>query len=279
MFLSVEMLRSELIKANQTIYTIHATFIIGNVLKMKKMKEFGFWLYNPANYSCYSSALNVSSILTRQSLPKPRPRRGRRGKRNPRTQSPVGTGMESGPERQHQRNVQRNSTSTVIRKYNLSEARQALESTLSSLAGIYKIPPSDPSLVVKLNKTILLTTSNYGFLNHLFNFDCFMQRLNFKYLVMALDKKAYDHLSEKTSIPVHYLDIGAEGISFASQIFRSEQYNAIVMQKVHATLLLMQLGYDVLFCDPDVAVVTDPIPYLLWNNVDYVHTFSDRCTE
>jgi hypothetical protein len=40
----------------------------------------------------------------------------------------------------------------------------------------------------------------------------------------------------------------------------------------------MSLGYDVIFADADIVIIRDPIPILLWKNVDYVHSVNAICT-
>ena len=38
-------------------------------------------------------------------------------------------------------------------------------------------------------ETVLITACNFGYVNHLYNFKCFMDRLGFKFVVFALDGK------------------------------------------------------------------------------------------
>lgn len=59
--------------------------------------------------------------------------------------------------------------------------------------------------------------------------------------------------------------------------FRSKAFNVIVNRKKSATLAVMQMGYDVIFADTDVALLGDPIPYLIFPNIDYVHTINTYC--
>ena len=40
---------------------------------------------------------------------------------------------------------------------------------------------------------------------------------------------------------------------------------------------VLKLGYDVFFIDPDVALIRDPLKYMLFKNVDYVHSVNLRC--
>jgi hypothetical protein len=70
---------------------------------------------------------------------------------------------------------------------------------------------------------------------------------------------------------------GADEITTVAQEFRSKQFNIITARKKQAVLSIMKLGYDVLFSDTDVALVRDPLPYLFWQNVDYVHSLNAFC--
>ena len=77
-----------------------------------------------------------------------------------------------------------------------------------------------------------------------------------------------------------YLMTGvANSIGSAATEFRSKQFNLITAKKKEVVHDILVLGYDVLFSDTDVALVRDPIPYLLWEGVDYVHTVNTVCTE
>lgn len=39
----------------------------------------------------------------------------------------------------------------------------------------------------------------------------------------------------------------------------------------------LRLGYDVIFSDVDIALVSDPIRYLFYEGVDYVHSSNEGC--
>lgn len=72
---------------------------------------------------------------------------------------------------------------------------------------------------------------------------------------------------------------GAVGeVTGASTEFRSKQFNLITARKKEAVHDILMLGYDVLFSDTDVAVIRDPLPYMLRTNVDYVHSLNYMCT-
>jgi hypothetical protein len=152
-----------------------------------------------------------------------------------------------------------------------------LISLLEKVSGIYADPNSKPKGFKKsLDKTVIVTACNHGFLNHLYNFDCFMKRLKFKYLVIAMDKTAYTYLKTNTSILTYYMPSAVE-ITTQPQEFRSRHFNIITSKKKEAVLNIMKLGYNVLFSDTDVAMVRDPLPYMIWDNVDYVHSLNAFC--
>lgn len=77
----------------------------------------------------------------------------------------------------------------------------------------------------------------------------------------------------------YLMDDGKSGESAAeSTDFRSKQFNLLTAKKKESVHDVMQLGYDVIFSDTDVAIVRDPIPRLLWKDVDYVHSLNAICT-
>lgn len=151
-----------------------------------------------------------------------------------------------------------------------------LASKLQLVAGIYE--DSSKATSMGVGKAVLVTGCNYGFLNHLHNFDCFMKRLGMKYIVMAMDTKVYDYLQQNTSIVAYHLT-GADSSDVTSlpQEFRSKNFNIITAKKKEAVHKILNLGYDVLFADTDVAILRDPLPYMIWENVDYVHSLNAFC--
>lgn len=178
-----------------------------------------------------------------------------------------------------------------------------LSEALSKVAGIYH--DIDKVRQYGLEKTVLVTACNHGFINHLFNFKCFLDRLHMKFLVIVLDTQGYHYLqqfqqnnntssstittSSTSSSMVTYLMTGSSGgggkegqpngeiITTQPTEFRSKQFNLITARKKEAVHNILQLGYNVLFSDTDVAILQDPIPYLIWKNVDYVHSVNDWC--
>ena len=60
--------------------------------------------------------------------------------------------------------------------------------------------------------------TNYGYVNHLHNFKCFMDRLKLKVLVFAMDSKVHQHITEKMN-PDNTPESVAGNISFSSKPF------------------------------------------------------------
>jgi hypothetical protein len=152
---------------------------------------------------------------------------------------------------------------------------------LSKAAGIYS-DPSRSSDVVKmgLEKTVMVTGCNYGFLNHLHNFKCFADRLGMKFLVISFDQQAHDYITKNTTMTSYLMSAGSAGqeVTNVAQEFRSKQFNLITARKKEAVHDILALGYNVLFSDTDVAMIQDPLPDLLFQNVDYVHSLNYWCT-
>ena len=146
---------------------------------------------------------------------------------------------------------------------------------LKEAAGVYRNPINiSTDIQLKLKKTVIVIATNHGFLDQVKNFDCFMRRLNFKYFAVALEKYAYDDLKAETTIPTYFLQTNVAPGAFAKG---TEQYAEIVRKKSEIVYSIMMAGYDVLFSDTDVAIARDPFPYLLWQNVDYVHSPNHLC--
>lgn len=159
-----------------------------------------------------------------------------------------------------------------------SSEPKSLLSVLKESSGIF----TDPKRQVGLERTVLVTGCNYGFLNHLNNFKCFADRIGLKFLVVALDAKVYQHLTKHTTMHTYYMASGSDNtttVTGDSTTFRSKQFNLITARKKEAVHDVLALGYDVLFSDTDVAILRDPMPYLLWKNVDYVHSLNAVCTK
>ena len=59
--------------------------------------------------------------------------------------------------------------------------------------------------------------------------------------------------------------------------FGTSQFHVMSMMKVQGVLEVLKLGYHVILIDADIALIEDPLPHLLWNNIDYVHSVNQIC--
>ena len=77
-----------------------------------------------------------------------------------------------------------------------AEMRAQLRQALGQAVGVY-LSRQEPAAswpadaAEQLNRTVLVTASNFGYLNHLRNFKCWCQRRGYKALVFAMDERAY----------------------------------------------------------------------------------------
>ena len=158
---------------------------------------------------------------------------------------------------------------------NATVDRAEMKNMLDKVAGIY----TDPSKAKGLEKTVLITACNFGFVNHLHNFKCFADRLGMKFLVMAMDAQAHNYITKNTTMNSFLMGGGAVGeVTGSATDFRTKQFNLITAKKKEAVHDILQLGYDVLFSDTDVAMIRDPLPYMNRINVDYAHSLNYMCT-
>lgn len=157
-----------------------------------------------------------------------------------------------------------------------------LLSVVSKVSGVFR----DPKIVKKydLERTVFVAAANYGYLNHLFNFDCFVRKLGMKYMIASLDRRLHNYLTTRTNLISYYFlnnnhaaQSNGQTIGTNEASFRSKQFNLIATRKKEIVYKIMKLGYNVLFSDVDVALLHDPFPYLLWSGVNYVHSLNNPC--
>lgn len=126
---------------------------------------------------------------------------------------------------------------------------------------------------------VIITAFNLGFRWHLLNFDCFMKRLSLPYLAVSMDEEGQNWIKRHDfAISTVFVPFRHElSVSNGTHGFRSHHYNVLTARKIRVVIEVLSLGYDLFFVDPDVALLHNPFPYLLWNNVDYVHSLNDKC--
>ena len=127
----------------------------------------------------------------------------------------------------------------------------------------------------RANQTVIMAVANHGFLDMLGNFHCFTQRLNLKVLIISLDNRTHE-LDGKLSNFHSYL-WKSESIQSAAASYRTRQFNIISVFKLYAVKISMELGFDVIFTDPDVVVVRDPIPYMIYQPMDFIYSADAHC--
>eukprot|EP01031_Cornospumella_fuschlensis_P024390 gene24390-29485_t len=119
-----------------------------------------------------------------------------------------------------------------------------------------------------------------GYLPHFFNFKCFLDRLNMNFLTIVLDEETHTVLSNRTDLNLFPLYDGVLGkTTTAATSWALHSFNVLTSRKLEAVLLILKAGYHVLFSDADIAILRDPFPYILWRNVDYVHSQDSPCWE
>lgn len=150
---------------------------------------------------------------------------------------------------------------------------QTLHEQLQKSAGVYKDKKIDD-----LFKTVIVTTANYAYLNQLQNFMCFADRLQLKVLIVSMDEQAHAAVTSQSHYDSFLFNPGKK-VRANNAPWRSAQFQVITGRKLLIVLNILQSGYNVLFSDPDVAILRDPMPYLLWDHVDYVHSMNVLCNE
>jgi hypothetical protein len=152
-----------------------------------------------------------------------------------------------------------------------------LKQKIEQVVGVYKNPKAQKIIPKRiLDRTVLVTASNNGYLNHLYNFKCFLDRLEMKFLVISMDELVYKSIN--TTMTSYLMVKDSDSVeTTVSQSFRTPQFNLLSFRKIEVVQKILQLGYHVLFSDTDVAMIRDPLPYMLWGNVDYVHSINDQC--
>ena len=160
----------------------------------------------------------------------------------------------------------------------------SLEKLLAKAAGIYQTPTA---ISYNLSRTVLIASGDHRFFNHLSNWKCFMDRLNMKALVFSYDLKLHDFINRNTN----------ENQTIFSYYYVPDNhtYHNLSNPNLFYIQMALKLNYDVFFMDTDsklcsfsccfylififclVAVVRDPLPSILYNNVDYVFTKDKIC--
>lgn len=152
-----------------------------------------------------------------------------------------------------------------------------LEALVKKELGVYNKTGSDSvydgTIQTRLDKTVMVTAANFAYLSHLMNFKCFTDRLNIHFLVISLDERIHKHITSM-GMTSYYFHEHEGKVSERAAVFRDTQFNLISNLKIKSVQMILQLGYDVLFSDPDIAIVNNPIPLMF--SFPYDHVFSTQ---
>lgn len=187
-------------------------------------------------------------------------------------------------------------------KYLLTPSRQAeLKFVADASSGVFQ-SASTREMRPELQKVVIVTAANSPYFDQVVNFACWLERLDMKAMVFSLDRSLHERIvgmyrdTDSTTQSVGpeiknptdlardpdpvllsaLWDVG--GLSSVGE-YRTKQFHAVTTTKLSVTKVLLEMGYDVLFIDVDVALLRDPFPYLLWENVDYVHSVNKLCPD
>ena len=143
-------------------------------------------------------------------------------------------------------------------------------------AGYYEDMKRNPTLA----KTILIAGVNNGYKDFLHNFKCHTDRLGIKFLPISLDEGIYGYITNNNLFTTTYLmkDIpGRDRVAAEPSGFGGKNFNLIGCRKMEAVAAALELGYDVVFSDVDIGFVQDPINYLFFPGIDYIHSTNKGC--
>lgn len=136
------------------------------------------------------------------------------------------------------------------------------QEALEKAAGVY-IDQSKSQQGLNLAKTVIVTAANFGYLNQIFNYRCYMERMKWKYLILSLDKNASEVLEADALNLISYRawEDGQEAATDSSY-FREPIFNFITLRKIELAYRIMKSGYDIIFMDSDITVINDFVPLL-----------------
>ncbi|KAJ8050517.1 UDP-D-xylose:L-fucose alpha-1,3-D-xylosyltransferase 3 [Holothuria leucospilota] len=128
-------------------------------------------------------------------------------------------------------------------------------------------------VVRNLTSPVLLTTTNYGFLDLLLNLLFSIQRLSIQPMILILceDKTVYVELLKRQSnfslkyhlALTHLQESGNDAFGFSTT-----GYISLVKKRISYIEILLQRDLDVFYIDSDVVLLADPFKYFTDDNVD-----------
>jgi len=149
------------------------------------------------------------------------------------------------------------------------------EAALNRTVGVYV--DGERAKQLNLDRTLIMTATNFGFLNHLQNFNCFLKRLGLKFLVISLDEAAHEFITKETNMLSVLWTSSSKTVDKDAVNFGTPGFAIISELKYQAVFEALKLGVDVIFSDTDVLFLQNPVPFLISQQVDYVHSVNDFC--
>jgi hypothetical protein len=150
----------------------------------------------------------------------------------------------------------------LLQLYLVRAKRYGLKDAIDAAIGIYQ----DSTVTVPgldLRNTLIVTATNFGYLNQMFNYKCYMERMKWKYLILALDKNTSDVLEvDSLGLITYPAWEDGQAASTVSSYFREPVFNFISLRKIELTYHILKMGYDVIFMDNDIPVINDFLPAL-----------------
>lgn len=152
--------------------------------------------------------------------------------------------------------------------------QQTLLRILNNAAGVYIDPQRQSG---ELKKTIILTATNDGFVDFTLNLHCYMKSLGLSMLVLALDRISHRKFKQ-LNVPSYFVhgntsfEITPEKSSWAQN-----NYNNIMIRRLEGLVSILSLGYNIVFIDTDVVFLQDPIPKLMYANIDWTAATEEQC--
>jgi len=151
---------------------------------------------------------------------------------------------------------------------------------IRNAAGVYNIQTRGNA---HLSKTILVTASNYAYRYVLENWEHFAGNFGYKWLVVAMDDDLFKHVGALKSVKIN---TPQQSHYRAESQYRSPGFNSISIQKLVFVRDLLQVGYNVIFCDPDNIFLrdvfrtdTDLMRMIQSNRIDYVYSVNTMSTD
>lgn len=163
------------------------------------------------------------------------------------------------------------SLNSIDRAQPLSSSTYQLEPSKMKLESYQFVNLTDR--VRNMTSPVLLTTTNYGFLDLLLNLLVSIQRLSMQpsVLIICEDRPAYvELLKRQSNFSLKYqlaLTHLQESATKAST-YNTAGYITLVKKRVSYIEILMQRGLDVLYIDSDVVLLANPFKYFTNDSFD-----------